>query len=64
MTSRRPDPCRSCAHFARPGRADGYCGSDRPDLPPAYGPGHPLRQLPADRGASCPAFRLHPAHAP
>jgi len=59
-----PPRCRWCAHFARPGRADGYCGGERPDLPPAYGLHHPLRRLPADQGENCAAFRLHPAHAP
>ena len=52
--------CKTCAHRRRPGLSDGYC-SGRDDLPPAYTPGHPLRQLPADGGASCPAWRLHPA---
>lgn len=60
-----PTRCRWCAFLRRPGRASGYCASaDRPDLPPAYGPLHPLRRLPADQGESCPAFRLHPAQAP
>lgn len=44
--------CSDCQHFARPGKSDGYCGG-RDDLPPAYGENHPLRRLPADRGASC-----------
>lgn len=44
--------CRTCRHLRRPGRSDGHC-SVRTDLPPAYGAGHPLRQLPADRGAAC-----------
>lgn len=52
--------CRRCASFRRPGLSDGYCGG-RDDLPPAYTPGHPLRQLPEDRGASCNLWRLHPA---
>lgn len=51
--------CRTCTHFRRPGLSDGYC-CERDDLPPAYTPGHPLRQLPDDGGASCPAWRLHP----
>ena len=44
--------CRCCQHFARPGKSEGYC-SGRDDLPLAYGVSHPLRRLPADRGASC-----------
>lgn len=44
--------CPDCQHFARPGKSDGYCGV-RDDLSPAYGANHPLRRLPADRGASC-----------
>jgi hypothetical protein len=51
--------CRNCEHFAQPGLSDGLCGG-RPDLPPAFGPGHPLRQLPADHGADCQAWALHP----
>lgn len=48
----RVTACRDCQHFARPGKSDGYC-SGRDDLPLAYGANHPLRRLPADRGASC-----------
>jgi hypothetical protein len=44
--------CQCCQHFAHPGKSDGYC-SGRDDLPRAYGENHPLRRLPADRGASC-----------
>ena len=44
--------CRTCRHRKRPGLSAGYCGG-RSDLPPAYGPGHPLRRLPDDGGASC-----------
>ena len=44
--------CPDCRHFARPGMSSGYCGG-RDDLPRAYGENHPLRRLPADRGASC-----------
>ena len=51
--------CHTCAHLCRPGLSDGHCGG-RDDLPPAYTPGHPLHQLPDDRGASCTAWRLHP----
>ncbi|MDR2164552.1 MAG: hypothetical protein LBO79_02760 [Zoogloeaceae bacterium] len=52
-------PCKVCAHFHRPGLSNGYCHMDvRPDLPPAYGENHPLRQLPDDLGADCKAFRL------
>ena len=52
--------CRTCAHLGRPGLSNGHCGG-RDDLPPAYGPSHPLRQCPADGGASCQAWRLHVA---
>jgi hypothetical protein len=48
------DPCTTCANSRRPG-ASRYC-SDRPDLPPAYGARHPLRQLPDDGGASCTSW--------
>lgn len=51
--------CKSCAHLGRPGLSDGHCGG-REDLPPAYGPGHPLRRCPADGGVSCHAWVLHP----
>ena len=51
--------CRTCTHRRRPGLSDGYCG-ERADLPPAYTHGHPLRKLPDDGGASCPAWQLHP----
>ena len=44
--------CVDCKHYARPGKSAGYC-SGRDDLPLAYGANHPLRRLPADRGASC-----------
>lgn len=48
--------CRCCQHYARPGKSEGYCGG-RDDLPLAYGVNHPLRRLPADRGASCSRWR-------
>jgi hypothetical protein len=44
--------CQCCEHYTRPGKSDGYCG-ERNDLLRAYGVNHPLRRLPADRGASC-----------
>lgn len=47
-----PKRCIDCQHFASPGKSDGYCGG-RDDLPLAYGVNHPLRRLPADRGANC-----------
>ena len=48
--------CKTCRHRRRPGRADpGYC-SERGDLEPAYTPGHPLRKLPDDLGASCASY--------
>lgn len=49
--------CRTCRHLKRPGLSAGYCG-ERDDLPPAYGPGHPLRRLPDDQGKSCTAWEL------
>lgn len=49
--------CKTCAHAARPGLRNLHCGGDRPDLAPAYGPGHPLRQLPTDCGASCDSWQ-------
>lgn len=48
--------CDTCALRSAPGRSDGYCGG-RDDLAPAYGPGHPLRVLPADGGVSCARWR-------
>ncbi|WP_153147351.1 hypothetical protein [Dechloromonas sp. H13] len=48
--------CGCCQHLARPGKSEGYCGG-RDDLPHAYGANHPLRRLPADRGASCDRWR-------
>lgn len=50
--------CRTCTHASRPGLVEipGYCGG-RTDLPPVYGEGHPLRQLPADLGAECATWR-------
>lgn len=58
QAERPPEPepaksCETCAHAARPGLRNLHCGGDRPDLPPAYGPGHPLRKIPGDGGASC-----------
>lgn len=44
--------CGTCRHIRRPGIANRYCAG-RDDLPPAYGEGHPLRQLPADQGVTC-----------
>lgn len=44
--------CGTCRHIRRPGIANRYCAG-RDDLLPAYGDGHPLRQLPADQGANC-----------
>jgi hypothetical protein len=52
--------CQTCAHLYRPGLSDGHCGG-RDDLPFAYTPGHPLRQLPADGGVDCSTWKLHPA---
>jgi hypothetical protein len=49
--------CRCCQHFAKPGKLDGFCRV-RDDLPPVYGPNHPLRQLPADGGVSCNSWQV------
>ncbi|MDR1647754.1 MAG: hypothetical protein LBR88_06955 [Zoogloeaceae bacterium] len=49
--------CRTCEHLKKPGLSDGHC-SGRDDLPRAYGKTHPLRECPADGGASCAAWRL------
>lgn len=48
------DHCTACANSRKPG-ASRY-GAARPDLPPAYSEGHPLRQLPDDGGASCTSW--------
>jgi hypothetical protein len=51
--------CVTCIH--RRGRHDTYFGCvAREDLPPLYGPGHPLRQLPDDGGSSCISFAASP----
>jgi hypothetical protein len=47
-----PTSCTTCKHQRRPGGVAHYC-SARPDLPPAYGDGHPLRLLPDDGGVGC-----------
>lgn len=54
------DLCSTCANSRRPG-ASRYCKA-RPDLPPAYGARHPLRQLPDDGGASCTSWIGVAAH--
>jgi len=48
--------CLQCAHYARPGCSDGYCGGGREDLKAAYGLNHPLRRVPDDFGATCVCF--------
>lgn len=50
--------CRTCRHLKRPGLSDGHCGG-RDDLKPAYGPEHPLRRIPDDRGTTCVTWILH-----
>lgn len=56
VLSRPQYPCLRCRHRATPGYAyPGYC-AQRTDTPPAYGPDHPLHQLPADFGAGCDHF--------
>jgi hypothetical protein len=48
--------CTTCIH--RRGRHDTHWGClARDDLPPLYGEGHPLRELPEDGGATCLAYR-------
>ena len=49
-------PGIACAYQRRPELPIGHCAGNRPDLPPAYTSGHPLRRLPADGGVSCPAW--------
>lgn len=49
--------CATCRHLSRPGLADGYCAK-RADLAPAYGPTHPLRKLPADKGQTCAEWEI------
>lgn len=44
--------CATCTNSRRPGGVARYCCA-RPNLPPAYGGGHPLRLLPDDGGVSC-----------
>lgn len=59
--------CLICANLTKPGLSSGYCKAARADLAPAYGPGHPLRRLPPDGGASCHAWAwngLPPRPAP
>lgn len=51
--------CSTCRHRKRPGLSSGYCGGGRDDLPGAYGAHHPLRQLPADQGATCASYQSH-----
>jgi len=51
--------CKTCRHMKRPGLSAGYCGGGRDDLPGAYGAHHPLRQLPADQGATCASYQSH-----
>ena len=48
--------CTTCRFLKRPGLSPGYC-SERDDLPPAYGTGHPLRKLPGDQGAGCTSYQ-------
>jgi len=48
---RPPTSCATCTNSRKPG-ASRYCCA-RPELTPAYGEWHPLRQLPDDDGADC-----------
>ena len=50
-----PAGCTECRHLRRPGGGAWYC-CGRSDLPPAYGEGHPLRQIPAEANAQCLTF--------
>jgi hypothetical protein len=50
-----PTNCEICTHSRRPGGATRHCAA-RPELPPAYGPRHPLRLIPDDDGAGCVQF--------
>lgn len=43
--------CDTCENCCKPG-ASRYCCA-RPELSPAYGENHPLRQLPDDGGVDC-----------
>jgi len=57
--------CHRCGHAHRigqrvPGEPVVYCAA-RTELRPAYGPGHPLRRLPRDGGASCERFTAREA---
>lgn len=49
--------CATCAHWSSMGAPVGYCGAGRADLEPAYGEGHPLRQLPQNKGADCAHYQ-------
>lgn len=55
--------CRTCDARHKPGLSGGYCGR-RADLPLAYGPGHPLHQLPPDGGEGCQAWSPARWHTP
>ena len=46
--------CTGCDYATQTnrGKLDAHCAT-RNDLPPIYGPGHPLQHLPADSGAAC-----------
>lgn len=57
--SRANGLCKTCVHLARPGKSEGYCGG-RSDLPPAYGPLHPLRRLPASALFDCSTYKPGP----
>jgi hypothetical protein len=57
--SRANGLCKTCVHLARPGKSEGYCGG-RSDLPPAYGPLHPLRRLPTSALFDCSTYERGP----
>lgn len=59
IPEREPEPttCTSCTHSRKPGGVTRYCLA-RTELPPAYGDGHPLRQLPDDMGAACNTYEM------
>lgn len=54
--------CATCAKSRKPGASRHCCA--RPELTPAYGEGHPLRQLPDDGGADCGRWVIRTREGP
>jgi len=54
LENKEVNSCKQCRHARKPGTVR-YC-SFRIDLIPAYGAGHPLRQLPLGDGKDCDSF--------